>query len=138
MRFVFLGRLVAAVLLLFLVGACANNGEQKSGWAALKSPEEKVMFRAQARWDALLSGRIDQAYEFISPASRLNMPVSDYRTRVSLQYARNAKPLSANCEAELCVVKLNFDYVLNGMALSYPINETWIQDGGEWWFVFRG
>ena len=138
MRFVFLGRLAAAVLLLFLVGGCANNAEQKPGLAALKSPEEKVMIRAQARWDALLSGRIDQAYEFISPASRLNMPVSDYRTRVSLQYARNAKPISANCEAELCVVKLNFDYVLNGMALSYPINETWILDSGEWWFVFRG
>ena len=138
MRFVFLGRMVAAVLLLFLVGGCANNGDQNPGLAALKSPEEKVMLRAQARWDALLSGRVDLAYEFISPAGRLNMPVSEYRTRVSLQYARKAKPLSANCEAELCVVKLNFDYVLNGMALSYPINETWIQDGGEWWFVFRG
>ena len=96
------------------------------------------MQRAQARWDALLSGKLDQAYEYISPAGRLGMPFAEYRLRINTQYARKVNVTSATCDLDLCEVKMNFDYVLIGRALSQVITEKWIFDSGEWWLIYRG
>jgi hypothetical protein len=117
----------------------SNCGTVAHNTAAEKiTPEQASLTRAQARWDALLKGDIGGAYEFISPAGRLTLPLSEYRLRINPQYWRSAKAKSATCEAEICEVKLDFDYELNGLKLSQVITEKWILDGGKWWFVYRG
>ena len=102
------------------------------------TPQQKVMAKAQARWDMLVAGSMDKAYEFISPAGRLAMPLQEYRLRVNTQYWRKVKVRSATCEPDLCDVVLDFEYVLNGMQLSQVITEKWILESGEWWYVYRG
>jgi hypothetical protein len=132
-------KLFAALILGLGVSGCAGVGGAVEGKSSLsQTPEQLVMLRAQARWDALLSGEINQAYGYISPAGRLGMPVTEYRLRVNMQYAKKAKVTGAKCEPELCEVSLNYDYVLNGLALSQVITEKWILDSGEWWLVYRG
>lgn len=127
-----------AVAVAFLGGCATQAGDQKATSGAVLTPQQAVMARAQARWDALLAGDVDKAYEFISPGARLAMPVAAYRQRVNPQYWRGTKVKDASCEAEICEVRLDFDYQLQGLPLSQVITEKWILDGGNWWFVYRG
>ena len=123
---------------MFGVASCANIGNEVKHLSISMTPEQKVMQRAEARWNAILEGKVDVAYGIISPAGRLRMPLEEYRLRVNTQYARKVRVASATCEVELCEVTLDFDYVLNGLPLSQVITEKWVLDGGEWWFVYRG
>jgi hypothetical protein len=120
--------------LLALVG-CAPSHKQA---VTTKLPPEKIaMQRAQERWDALLVGNMEKAYGFISPAGRLLMSPEEYRRRVNSEFWRGVKVKSAECEAELCSVKLDLDYRLANMNLSQVISEKWILENDSWWYVYQ-
>jgi hypothetical protein len=126
----------AGVFFFLGIAGCASVSVPEA--AKDVTPQQKVMARAQARWDAMVAGSLDKAYEFISPAGRLAMPLQEYRLRVNTQYWRKVKVRNATCEPDLCEVVLDFEYVLNGLQLSQVITEKWILESGEWWYVYRG
>ena len=116
------------------------GNEPSSGVADKKgeTTSQKVLGRAQKRWDALLKPDMDTAYGFISPAGRSTMSSEKYRLRVSGVYWRGAKVKDASCEAETCDVTVMIDIAAEGVKTSIPVKETWILEAGQWWFVYQG
>ena len=131
----------AIALALIVLSGCASTGSGPSVGAADKAAEtttQKVLSRAQQRWDALVKSDIDRAYGFISPAGRSAMSVERYRPRVSAGGWRGAIAKDASCDAETCDVTVLIDITVVGVKTSVPVKETWILEAGQWWFVYQG
>ncbi|MCC7215785.1 MAG: hypothetical protein IT517_03370 [Burkholderiales bacterium] len=128
---------IAAVML--GVAGCATGpvGQAPQG----DSPEaraELVKRRAQARWDALIKGDVKAAYDYLSPASRAVTSLERYQAKTNTAGFRSIRLDGVACEAEACKVRLwlTIDHrVMQGVTV--PIEETWVFDGGQAWFVYR-
>lgn len=105
---------------------------------------EIVMERAQARWDALVTGDHETGYGYYSPGFREQMPLVDFtidmRSR-PVQWVA-ADVLSADCDGDRCTVETEVEYrvpsapaQMSGMGNRRPIEETWIRIDDAWWFV---
>lgn len=107
------------------------------------SPAEQksavVRERAQARWQALIKDDIETAYGYLSPTTRDIVSLDQYKRKVARGTFRDAKIDSIQCEAELCKVTLHLTYDrarLKGMVT--PLEESWIIERGQFWYVLRG
>jgi hypothetical protein len=121
-----------------LLAACAQ-GPRKP---AASPPEEIVAERAKARWEHLMQGRPEQAWEYIAPGSRALLDRQSY-----LAQKRNApvtytgvELLSTQCEAEVCTVELKVHtqapLPFAGMVPAYSLlRERWVLSEGSWYFV---
>jgi hypothetical protein len=122
-----------------LAGGCATL--PFGGFSADSPKEEKVAAvreRAEARWNALVQDDIPAAYRYLSPTTRDVLSLDQYRAKVARRTFREAKVDTVECEAELCKVKikLTFDRPrMKGMIV--PLEETWIIERGQFWFVYR-
>ena len=131
----------AFALAVIVLSGCAATGSATSNAGADNKPEttsQKVLTRAQQRWDALLKFDLNAAYGFISPAGRSTMTVEKYRPRVNSGFWRGAKAKDASCEAETCDVIVLIDITVEGVKTSVPVKEVWILEAGQWWFVYQG
>jgi len=105
------------------------------------SPEAKaavVTKRAQERWDALLKGDVKAAYAYLSPASRAVTSLERYQARTNPANFRSVKFENVTCQSESCQLKLwlTFDHrVMKGVET--PLEETWIFENGQAWYVHR-
>jgi len=120
----------AAVLLIALVGvtACAVLDQ--------RPPEEKVVARAQERWDALVKGDVKTAYGYLSPGSRAVMDLESYETSIRRGFWKSAKADKAVCAMQQsCDVYVTIEYEFRGGRTKTPLRETWIQEGSNWWLV---
>ena len=112
------------------------------GCASLQpAPEETVRKLATQRWQALLAGKFDQAYEFATPAFRKLRTVDFYRTNRSAVPVKwvSAEVLRVDCEPARCKVTVKvvseprvpgFRKLLN---LESGIEEVWVLEDGQWW-----
>jgi hypothetical protein len=124
-------------LLLGCAGVAPRSDSASSGAA---SSESLVSARAEARWQAMATKDLDKAYEFLSPGSKAAFPLALFKGKIRLLDWRPAKARSVSCEADKCNVKLAvtfFDRRLGG-EVTTVLDETWIKDVGNWWFVFNG
>ena len=120
------------ILVAFAVG-CASVSR------APATPEQAVQARAQERWNALIAGQLDKAFEYITPSGRSTLPLEVYRARLTGTSWRGAKVTGAVCEPEVCDVTVTLDInVLPNLPYQQVITEKWLLDGGKWWFVYRG
>ena len=145
MYFMSCGKIFSALLLLPLLSACASNmlSSRSEGVgtkiSALQTVEEKVVSRAQGRWDALLARDYEKAYGFITPSMRATLPLDVFRGRIAGASWIDVKVAKAVCEPEVCDVSVKMEYyVLPNLKDTQVINEKWIIDAGNWWFVYRG
>ncbi len=95
--------------------------------------------RALERWDALIKGDLDAAYNYLSPASRETMPLDVYKAKHKTGMYRAVKVDAVDCEAEVCTVTLSltFDYKRT-KGIQMPLVEKWLIADGKAWFVDRG
>ena len=125
------GMVVVAIML----GGCASSP---------KSDDDIVIERAQARWDALVSGDLETAYTYLSPGYRSSHSLIDYgvtqRVR-KVQYA-SATYRKHTCEASRCLVTFSVGFkVYNPVPgagvyeSSSAIEDTWIKTDGQWWYL---
>lgn len=124
----------------FLVG-CASKLPDSRGQSSgsPQTPEQIVVSRAQERWDALRAGQYDKAFSYITPSMRATLPLEVFRGRIGSASWLDVKVTKAVCEPEVCDVSVKIDYyVLPNVRDSQTVNEKWILDGGNWWFVYRG
>lgn len=100
--------------------------------------------RAQARWDALLTGDIETAYSLLSPGTRSTMSAVDYGISVRTRQVRwiSAEYVEHSCEERRCLVvfKIGFRVIqpVPGMQTWDSFNvrdETWVKTDGEWWYL---
>ena len=130
-------RTVAALALattLVSIAGCASGVD-----GALK-PETAVAQMASQRWQALVEGDYAKAYAYAAPS---------YRKINSLELFRGgkqgaavkwlaAKVLHVDCEATKCTVAIELESKLMTPirikgSLKSGLEETWIQEDGQWW-----
>lgn len=133
MRFLNLFKVaISGYLLLFAVGCAVVP-------VSHLTPEQAVKARAQARWDALVAGQLDKAFEFITPSGRSTLPFDVFRGRLSGASWLKASVTSATCEPDVCDVTVTLVVnVLPNLPQQIPISEQWLLVDGKWWFVYRG
>ena len=103
--------------------------------------EAAVTERANARWQALIKRDYSGAYAYFSPTSRETTSLPNFKARIEAIEYRSVTIDTVECEAEVCTVKitLTYDYPpgrIKGVVTA--LNESWIIDQGQAWFVFRG
>ena len=111
------------------------------GCASLRpAPEETVRKLATQRWQALLAGKFDQAYEFATPAFRKLRTVDSYRTNRSAVPVKwvSAEVLRVDCEPQRCNVKIKLITRpimpgFNKLNLETGLDEVWLLEDGQWW-----
>lgn len=123
-----------AVAAVFALAACAAGPHQP------ESPGE----RAQARWDALLSGDYATAYAYLSPGTRSAVTEMEYAVAFKMRRVHydSARFLDQECEGETCTVRMNMGYTLTGVLRGVPnfkgkavVSEKWVRIDGKWWFL---
>ena len=130
---------VAAIVMSLGVAGCATL--PGSGLSKDAPPEAKVAAvtkRAEARWESLMKGDTRAAYQYLSPASRAVTPLERYQAKMKTASFRSIKIDQASCEAETCRLRfwLTFDHrMMQGVVI--PIEETWVIEDGQAWFVYR-
>ena len=135
-------RFVAVAVLGTVVASCATLSPN--------SPDEEkvkvVTARATARWQAIIGKDFAAAYDFMSPATRATVTPAGFKTVASRIDYRNAKVTEATCEGGTCRVKLILTYnaglsirggqttPMNG--INTPLEENWVIDKGQIWYVW--
>jgi hypothetical protein len=105
------------------------------------APEQKrqvVAEKAQARWDELLKGNVDAAYQFLSAGSKAATPLSAYKAKIKPGMWRAAKVDKIDCEREVCKVIMLITYDAKLMkGIQTPFDENWIIENGSAWYIYR-
>ena len=121
------------------LGCAAPGGLEKD--ASPQAKQDLVARRAVARWDALIKRDMDSAYAFLSPASREVISLAGYKTKIKPGRWRAAKVESVTCDVEICDVKLTIGYDFRNAArterFETPLEEKWLIDKGNAWYVYR-
>jgi len=133
---------LAAVIAAAALGAagCASAPSGKAAGKGLTEAERVAVVtqRAQERWDLLLKGNVKAAYAYLSPGSRAVVSQERYESRTRVGNFRAVKVDKVSCEGETCSVQLflTFDHrVMQGIVS--PVQESWIFEDGQAWFVYR-
>lgn len=126
--------LAALLLGALAMNACANDP------ATPQTAEETVAQRAQQRWDALLDGDFEKAWEFTQPGYRALVKSRDYyKVFGSDAKWTGASVHSATCEPARCTVKMHVSVKVThpkfmGQEASTYFDEPWVREDGQWWY----
>lgn len=116
-----------------------------AGCASLVSKsEDQVKDLASQRWQHLIAGDFDKAYEMATPGFRKLRTLRDYRVRKATVPVKwlGAEVLRVECTPvetpTKCAVRIKLDsqpVVPTGFkgVLSAGIDETWLFEDGRWW-----
>ena len=121
---------------LVLAGCAATlGGLTKDSPAEAKAEAAKA--RAQARWVAILQGDLDTAYAFLSPASRSLVSRDAFKAQFRRPF-RSTTVDGVACEPEICKVRVTvyFDHPMM-KNIPAPVEESWVLEQGQFWFVAR-
>jgi hypothetical protein len=129
-------RLLIVVCGLMLLSACATSTSV--------SPESQIEERATARWEALFSGDLADAYEYLTPGYRSSVSSLQYQRSIIIQKITwtSAKYMESNCEETTCDVKVSLGFTVygalpgvNSFEGTQMVEETWMWIDGQWYFV---
>ena len=131
---------ICSAIVALAAGGCATA---PSGGFTADSPKEQksaaVRERAEARWQALIKDDIATAYGYLSPTTRDVVSLDQYRGKVARRAFREVKIDAVECESELCKVKLRLTYDRRAMkGMITPLEENWIIERGQFWYVLPG
>ena len=133
----------------------ANNGHKLflgmvccllllSGCATSVSKESQIEERATARWDALLSGDMVTAYEYLSPGYRSSVSLNQYQRSLLIRQVSwtNASYEGSECTEVSCKVKISLNYVVRGAIPGVKefkgtqnVAESWVSVDRVWYLV---
>jgi hypothetical protein len=123
-----------AVLLVALAGCASVGGLTKD--SAPEAKQAAVAERAKARWAAMIDGNFDQAYTFLSPASKDIVSLASFKQQARTGY-REAKIEKVECDGAVCKVKMFVVYDHRLMkGIGTPLEERWVIDEGQAWLVW--
>jgi hypothetical protein len=123
-----------AVLLMALAGCASIGGLSKDSPPEVK--QAAVAERAKARWAAMIDGNLDQAYTYLSPASKGIVSLASFKQQARTGY-REAKVENVECDGAICKVKMFVIYDHRLMkGIGTPLEERWVIDEGQAWLVW--
>jgi hypothetical protein len=129
-------RLMVVACGLMLLSTCATSTSV--------NPESQVEERANARWEALFSGDLVGAYEYLTPAYRTSVSSLAYQRSVLLKRVAwtSAQYIESACEESLCRVTFDVGFTVSGALRgvkpykgTQKIKESWVLIDGQWYFV---
>jgi hypothetical protein len=124
------GTFGGVVMGLAIVAACASVDSRPA--------PEAVKERAQARWNALMAGDTKAAYGYFTPTTRATLKYEDYAGNVKTGFWKAAKVDSVDCKTDgICTANATIEYDYKGGHVKTPIQETWIQEGRNWWYAVK-
>lgn len=109
-----------------------------------ESSEDVLLERAENRWATLLAGDYETAYSYYSPGYRSTKSLVDFTIEMRSRKVRwtSAEYRKHDCTENSCSVTFDVGYRvikpvpgLDKWDGSSLIDETWINTGGEWWFI---
>lgn len=127
-------RAINALLLAALVSACATSPPAATD----------VRQRSQARWEAILAGDFDRAYDLYSPGYRSSHSRVDFAIEQRMRRVRwtSAEVQESSCEADVCSVVTRIGYQVAGAVPGLSqwnskkdVKERWVRADGQWWFL---
>lgn len=131
--------LTAAAAALVLAG-CASSGAPKSAAAQSRTALE----RAVERWQAIIDGKPEVAWEMLTPGVRSARPLDVYvkdRREKPVVY-RLVEPVDEICDADACTVTVELQYdvriPLAGVGeqrVGAVVEERWIRLDGAWYHL---
>jgi hypothetical protein len=130
---------MSILLLLFLAGGCAVNPPGEA-----ISDQDQVAQKAQARWNLLIEGRVESAYDYLASGYRKVTPFPHYRKTVKgVGLWKTAKVTEVVCESsEVCTAAVDIILEIRHLMMKTPvrtgntIREKWVKDGdGNWGFL---
>lgn len=140
-------RILGATLFALALTACASGGGTKpastgkSGAADKSAPET----RAVARWQLIIDGHPDQAYDFMTPGARSTKSRDEWAKEIAQRPIKWTKVdyLDKACDSDdACQVRLQLEYLAPlqgapGGKVSAPgfLTERWIRIDGIWYFL---
>lgn len=130
--------LISCGFLTLVLTGCDQQSDATSVPLANASPTEAAVTESVlARWQALINSDIEQAHAYLSPSSREMMPLERYKTRIKPGLWRDAEVHSLNCAENLCevIVQVTFDIPGVQSGLTKNVQESWLKDQGNWWYV---
>lgn len=96
------------------------------------------------RWDALLSGDLAAAYEYLSPGFRSSVSSLQYQRSILLKKVKwtSAEIIESKCEETICNVEILLGFTVYGALPGVSkfedteqIYETWVLVDGKWYLV---
>jgi hypothetical protein len=134
-------RIYPAVLLCLLLAACASPGTRGTS-SALQSATAAE--RAKARWTAIVEGRLDAAYEFLTPGARSTQSREEYVEQQAVKpvHYKSVTATAESCEADSCIVTADLEYEVRiplagvgAQTIAASVDERWIRLDGTWYFL---
>ena len=122
---------LGAVLVSLLVAAgCATLDSRPA--------PEVVKERAEARAKAVVAGDLKAVYGYFTPTTRKSLKYEDYASSVRAGFWKAVTVDRVLCDKpEVCTVHMTVEYVHKGARIKSPIQETWIQEGKDWWYAAK-
>jgi hypothetical protein len=128
--------LVALSAVVAMAGGCATTSTKRG---------QAVEDRASKRWELLIAGKADEAYEILTAGYRSTHPKDVYvaaKTHTAITW-KAAKYVDKQCESEeVCTVRILLTYSLSMHAgMPKPVeastyeSEKWIKSGGQWFHL---
>jgi len=120
---------VAAMMLAASIVGCAT---------LVPSDEKVVEQRATARWNAIIANDLRTAYELISPAGRALVAYEAYESSFKRGFHKGARVQEVRCGTrELCEVAVEVEYEYKGRRVKSPLQEKWVRQDSQWWFLYQ-
>lgn len=152
-----LSRNALSLLLVPLLAACATAGGGKSTDPAVKAPAAGAKVaaksakgvppedRAVERWQLLIDGKGEQAWDYLSPGARSTKARAVYGKEMAERPVHwiSVQKDDKACESDSnCVIRSMVEYELrgtragaDGMRVPKRIDEVWIKIDEVWYFV---
>ena len=120
----------------------AFDGPGTSRADGVELPEEgELRERVQARWNAVLEGKLDKAYTFETPEYRKAHSEQEYRAEFGRQvrwHVATLKDLRYDRADEVeAVITLDYSFAIPGSAetvrTSSDVTERWVYSDHQWW-----
>lgn len=138
--------LTATLSVVTLAGCAGGPATIAPADASAATTARGLEARAQQRWDYLVSGKAELAYDFFSPGYRQVEDRQTYVADLAVRPVRWTKAIVQGSQCpeglQVCDVTVEVHYSLNstlpgvGKLESFsPIVERWIQTEGNWYFV---
>jgi hypothetical protein len=128
---------VAAICIATVIAGCAIQPETQK--ETPQDAERIVGERAQARWTALVTGKLSEAYKFYSPSTREIISYEDFIRSVRVGFWKSAEVSKVVCSGEdNCDAHVTIEYSFRGSLIKSPLSETWIRKDGTWWYIKKG
>lgn len=139
---------VLATLALLGLAACATTPAGPGAKPAASAPaaaapttaegkQALVTKRASERWALLIKDDLDSAYQYMSPGSREVTTLDRYKLNTRRNAFREINIQKVVCDGDACTVSLLLTYDHQKMkGIITPVNESWIVDGAQAWYVY--